>query len=191
MAQLREANKRIRLLEQENEHGIVVGENRVRRLCRVAGITASHHKKRSKAGSTGPAPHDDLLAVVDEHGVVRHEFVADGPSKVWLWAISEHPTREGKLYICARSAASAYVSQSGMRRNRGGGSGRRVRPPWLRTPRAAVRGSRTPAPASATIRSSERPPPDGAANAWLRRKDDQLGLRGCRAGVTTAPTTSN
>lgn len=87
--------------ELDLEHGIRVGENRVHRLCRIAGITASHHKKRSKAGSTGPAPHDDLLAVVDEHGVVRHEFVADGPNKVWLWDISEHPTREGKLYICA------------------------------------------------------------------------------------------
>ena len=87
--------------ELDLEHGITVGENRVHRLCRIAGITASHHKKRSKAGSTGPAPHDDLLAVVDEHGVVRHEFVADEPNKVWLWDISEHPTREGKLYICA------------------------------------------------------------------------------------------
>ncbi len=87
--------------ELDLEHGIVVGENRVHRLCRIAGITASHHKKRSKAGSTGPAPHDDLLAVVDEHGVVRHEFTADGPNRVWLWDISEHPTREGKLYACA------------------------------------------------------------------------------------------
>jgi transposase InsO family protein len=87
--------------ELEDEHGIQVGENRVHRLCRIAGITASHHKKRSKTGSTGPAPHDDLLAVVDEHGVVRHEFLADAPNKVWLWDISEHPTREGKLYICA------------------------------------------------------------------------------------------
>lgn len=87
--------------ELELEHGLKVGENRVHRLCRVAGIAASHHKKRSKPGSTGPAPHDDLLAVVDEHGVVRHEFVADAPNKVWLWDISEHPTREGKLYICA------------------------------------------------------------------------------------------
>jgi putative transposase len=83
--------------ELADEHGITVGRTRVHRLCRIAGITASHHKKRSKAGSTGPAPHDDLLAVVDEHGVVRHEFVADGPNKVWLRDISEHPTREGKL----------------------------------------------------------------------------------------------
>lgn len=87
--------------ELADEHGITVGENRVHRLCRVAGISASHHKKRSKPGSTGPAPHDDLLAVVDEHGVIRHEFAANAPNKVWLWDISEHPTREGKLYICA------------------------------------------------------------------------------------------
>ncbi|MFS3130854.1 IS3 family transposase [Nocardioides sp. Bht2] len=92
-----------RLLADElaDEHGINVGENRVHRLCRIAGITASHHKKRSKPGATGPVPHDDLLAVVDSHGVVRHKFTADGPNKVWLWDISEHPTREGKLYICA------------------------------------------------------------------------------------------
>lgn len=84
-----------------DEHRITVSEHRVHRLCRIAGIHASHHRKRSKPGSTGPAPHDDLLAVVDEHGVVRHEFVADGPNKVWLWDISEHSTREGKLRICA------------------------------------------------------------------------------------------
>jgi transposase InsO family protein len=87
--------------ELADEHDITVGENRVHRLCRVAGITASHHKKRGKSGKAGPAPHDDLLAVVDEHGVVRHEFIATAPNQVWLWDISEHPTREGKLYICA------------------------------------------------------------------------------------------
>ena len=85
-----------------DEHGITVGENRVHRLCRIAGI---HRQPPQEAlqgqESTGPAPHDDLLAVVDEHGVVRHEFIADVPNKVWLWDISEHPTREGKLYICA------------------------------------------------------------------------------------------
>ncbi|MCW1250728.1 hypothetical protein ODZ83_11235, partial [Acaricomes phytoseiuli] len=52
-----------------------------------------------KPGSTGLAPHEDLLAVVDEHGVVHHEFSADGPNKLWLWDISEHPTREGKLWL--------------------------------------------------------------------------------------------
>lgn len=87
--------------ELADEHGIKAGENRIHRLCQVAGITASHHKKRGKSGKAGPAPHDDLLAVVDKHGVVRHEFTADAPNTVWLWDISEHLTREGKLYICA------------------------------------------------------------------------------------------
>ena len=88
--------------ELDQEHGISVGGNRVHRLCRIAGLTASHHKKRGgKSGKAGPAPHDDLLAVVDEHGVLRHEFTADRPSAVWFRDISEHPTREGKLYICA------------------------------------------------------------------------------------------
>ncbi|WP_414858537.1 transposase [Nocardioides sp. Root190] len=45
--------------ELDLEHVITVRENRVHRLCRIAGITTSHHKKRTKAGSTGPAPHDD------------------------------------------------------------------------------------------------------------------------------------
>ena len=71
------------------------------RLCKIAGIHASHHRKRSKPGRTGPAPHDDLLAVVDKHGVLRQEFRSDAPHKLWLWDISEHPTKEGKLYVCA------------------------------------------------------------------------------------------
>ena len=33
-----------------------------------------------KSGKAGPAPHDDLLAVVDEHGVLRHDFTADLPN---------------------------------------------------------------------------------------------------------------
>jgi len=87
--------------ELADEHGLTVGENRVHRLCRIAGITASHHKRKGKTGKAGPAPHDDLLAVEDEHGVVRHEFTATCPNQLWLWDISEHPTREGKLYLCA------------------------------------------------------------------------------------------
>ena len=50
-----------------------------------------------KSGKAGPAPHDHLLAVVDEHGVLRHDFTADLPNAAWLRDISEHPTREGKL----------------------------------------------------------------------------------------------
>jgi len=83
--------------------GITASENRVWRLCSTSGVFASHHRRRSKSGKPGPAVHDDLLASVDEKGKVTHDFVgaASGPNEVWLTDISEHPTREGKLYLCA------------------------------------------------------------------------------------------
>lgn len=82
--------------------GYQVSERRVWRLCHLAGIasTISTCKKRNGT-SPGPAVHDDLLASVDEHGVTRHRFTADGPNQVWLTDITEHRTREGKLYLCA------------------------------------------------------------------------------------------
>ena len=36
--------------------------------------------------------HDDLVA---------RQFTAAGPDRVWLTDITEHPTGEGKLYLCA------------------------------------------------------------------------------------------
>ncbi len=83
--------------------GITASENRVWRLCSTAGVFASHHRRRGKAGKPGPAVHDDLLATVDDLGRVTHDFTgaADGPNQVWLTDISEHPTGEGKLYLCA------------------------------------------------------------------------------------------
>ncbi len=47
------------------------------------------------AGSDGgrlPPVHDDL---------VRRRFVADAPDRLWLTDITEHPTREGKVYCAA------------------------------------------------------------------------------------------
>lgn len=36
--------------------------------------------------------HDDL---------VKRQFTADGPDQLWLTDMTEHPTAEGKLYLCA------------------------------------------------------------------------------------------
>ena len=36
--------------------------------------------------------HDDL---------VERDFTATGPNRLWLTDITEHPTAEGKLYLCA------------------------------------------------------------------------------------------
>ena len=50
-------------------------------------------KKRSgKSGKVGPPVHDDR---------VQRIFTADAPNRLWLTDITEHPTGEGKLYLCA------------------------------------------------------------------------------------------
>jgi len=58
-------------------------------------------KGRAKQGNPGPPVHDDLLAIEDEHGRIVHSFKAAGPNQVWLTDITEHSTREGKIYLCA------------------------------------------------------------------------------------------
>ncbi len=78
------------LTDELEDVGIVASENRVQRLCSMAGIHASHAKKKGKAGKPGPPVHDDLLAVVDEKGRVRHEFAAAAPNEVWLTDIERH-----------------------------------------------------------------------------------------------------
>jgi transposase InsO family protein len=89
------------LADELADLGIAASENRVWRLCSIAGIAASHHRRRGKAGTPGPAVHDDLLAVADAQGRVRHDFTASAPNQKWLCDITEHPTAEGKLYLCA------------------------------------------------------------------------------------------
>ena len=57
--------------------------------------------RRGKGRKPGPPVHDDLCAMVDEHGRTRHVFAADAPNELWLVDITEHKTAEGKLYWCA------------------------------------------------------------------------------------------
>jgi putative transposase len=89
------------LTDELAEIGVMASENRVWRLCQVAGVFASHHRRSARARKPGPPVHDDLLAFVDKHGVTRHDFTATKPDEKWLTDISEHPTSEGKLYLCA------------------------------------------------------------------------------------------
>ena len=72
--------------------GWKVSEKRVWRICSEAGLWSFHSKKRGKGGRPGPPVHDDL---------VQRKFTADTPNQLWLTDITEHPTREGKLYLCA------------------------------------------------------------------------------------------
>lgn len=89
------------LTDELEATGVRCSENRVHRLCRIAGIQASHAKKKGKSGRPGPPVHDDHLAFQDKHGRVRHVFSATRQNQVWLTDITEHQTGEGKLYLCA------------------------------------------------------------------------------------------
>ncbi len=73
--------------------GHQVSERRVWRLCRDHRVWSTTTKKGRKHGKVpGPPVHDDL---------VQRQFRTDRPDAVWLTDITEHPTAEGKLYLCA------------------------------------------------------------------------------------------
>jgi transposase InsO family protein len=71
--------------------GHQVGENRVQRLCNQQRVFSTHSKKRGRNRKPGPPVHDDLVC---------RDFTASRPNEKWLGDITEHPTREGKLYLC-------------------------------------------------------------------------------------------
>ena len=73
-------------------HGISAGANRVSRLCSQERIWSVHAKKRGLNRKAGPPVHDDL---------VKRNFTAAAPNRLWLTDITEHWTGEGKLYLCA------------------------------------------------------------------------------------------
>ena len=72
--------------------GIAAGENKVARLCSQQRIWSAFSKQRGLSRKAGPPVHDDLVA---------RKFTAEGPDRLWLTDITEHPTAEGKLYLCA------------------------------------------------------------------------------------------
>ncbi len=80
------------IADEINASAQVVSERRIWRLCSANGILSVIHRRRRSGIKTGPPVHDDL--------VVR-DFTAGAPNQKWLTDITEHPTDEGKLYLCA------------------------------------------------------------------------------------------
>ena len=90
------------LVDEARNAGESMAERTAWRICSDIGWWSAFGKpKRGKAKKPGPPVHDDLCAVVDKHGVTRHEFKADAPNELWIGDITEHRTAEGKLYLCA------------------------------------------------------------------------------------------
>jgi transposase InsO family protein len=80
------------LADDLHDLGYEVSERRVWRLCRVAGIQSVITKRKRRYQRAGEPVGDDL---------VERLFTAEHLDEVWLTDITEHWTREGKLYLCA------------------------------------------------------------------------------------------
>jgi transposase InsO family protein/transposase-like protein len=71
-------------------HGITVGHNTVALLMRRAALQ----------GLPAHRPAKRVPAVVTVTDLVKRNFNRDAPNQLWVTDITEHPTREGKLYCC-------------------------------------------------------------------------------------------
>ena len=72
--------------------GVTASRNRVNRLCTQQRLWSVHARKRGLTRRPGPPVHEDL---------VTRAFRAGQPNTLWLTDLTEHPTGEGKLYLCA------------------------------------------------------------------------------------------
>jgi putative transposase len=77
----------------ELRHGrqIAVGHNAVELIMRELGIKGLPTRRRPKGSRLGNVTSLDL---------VRRAFRREAPNQLWMTDITEHPTREGKVYCC-------------------------------------------------------------------------------------------
>jgi transposase InsO family protein len=81
------------LADEARDAGHQFADRTAWRICSDNGwFSVFGKKKRGKKTKVGTAAHDDL---------VRRDFTAAGPNELWLTDLTEHRTREGKLYLCA------------------------------------------------------------------------------------------
>ena len=72
-------------------HGMIVNKKLVLSIMRELKIHGLPGPKKQKK---------NLVNVATEEDLVQRNFTADGPEVLWLTDITEHPTREGKVYCC-------------------------------------------------------------------------------------------
>ena len=81
------------LADEVRDAGFAVCERTVWKICSRNGWWSVFGKKKARKTAKVSTPaHDDL---------VRRQFRAEVPNQLWLADITEHPTSEGKLYLCA------------------------------------------------------------------------------------------
>lgn len=80
------------LADEARAAGAGMADRTAWRICRDNRWWSVFGKKRGRVKKAGAPVHDDL---------VRRDFTADRPNRLWLTDITEHATGEGKLYLCA------------------------------------------------------------------------------------------
>ncbi|MEV7526740.1 IS3 family transposase [Streptomyces sp. NPDC091371] len=80
------------LADEARSTGAAMADRTAWRICRDNRWWSVFGKKRGRGKKAGPPVHDDL---------VRRDFTAAGPNRLWLADITEHATGDGKLYLCA------------------------------------------------------------------------------------------
>ena len=87
------------LADEARQLGFPMADRTAWRLCNQSGIMSAIVKARKRKGKKpGPPVCDDL---------VKRNFTAASPDLLWLVDITEHWTKEGKLYLCAIKDASS------------------------------------------------------------------------------------
>ncbi len=84
--------------------GIRCSRKRVERLMRQAGV-AGIHRRRGRGCTRRDAdavPNEDLVA---------RRFDPDGPDRLWVMDVTEHPTDDGKAYLAV--VLDAYLNRPG------------------------------------------------------------------------------
>jgi putative transposase len=71
--------------------GMQVNRKRVERLMREAGLQGVYRRKGRR----------NLVNAATEEDLVRRQFTAEAPDRLWLTDITEHPAADGKLYCAA------------------------------------------------------------------------------------------
>jgi len=75
----------------EIEQGLIVNTKLVKRIMRELGLKGLPGPKKGFKNLKNAPTCEDL---------VQRQFTASAPNELWLTDITEHPTREGKLYCC-------------------------------------------------------------------------------------------
>jgi putative transposase len=80
------------LADEARSAGEPMADRTAWRICSDHRLWSTFGKKKRTGKTPGPPVHDDL---------VNRVFTAQAPNELWFSDITEHPTLEGKLYLCA------------------------------------------------------------------------------------------